>query len=231
MKKALVIAAFLSGTNCGWLPNIFQKQTDIGPYGEEIVHDKNIDIYNKDDIKNSEIVDLQQLRQQLQDVGNNPSTHLSQDNQQRPVVKAPKLDLDNEEGYIKELREEAAQLNDEFLANSEFQFAEYIGLTMIQKVFDKSLEQPEFVDLFENDAPYQQQLDTKLLITYELVEKKIEKFRERHREEESKMLDKLLIKFTGMLKDKAKHNKGFPDTEAMRTALFGQLAFRYEQEI
>lgn len=102
---------------------------------------------------------------------------------------------------------------------------------MIQKVFDKSLESEEFIDLFENDAPYQEQLDAKLLITYELVEEKIEKFRMRHREEEEIMLKETLKNFTTMLQERENSNKGFPDTPAMRTALFGQLAFRYEQGI
>lgn len=79
-------------------------------------------------------------------------------------------------------------------------------------MFDKSLESPEFVGLFENDAPYQQQLDSKLLITYEHVELKIEEFTQRHREMESKMLDELLTKFTDMLKEKETKNGGFPDT-------------------
>ena len=90
---------------------------------------------------------------------------------------APRLDLHGNDSYINDLREEAAQLNAEFLANSEFQFAEFIGLTMIQKVFNKSMESPEFVSLFENDAPYQEKLDAKLMLTYDHVEKSIAKFR------------------------------------------------------
>ena len=69
------------------------------------------------------------------------------------------------------------------------------------------------------------------MVTYELVEKKIEKFRARHREEEEIMLGETLANFTTMLRDKEASNTGFPDTPAMRTALFGQLAFRYEQGI
>jgi len=57
---------------------------------------------------------------------------------------------------------------------------------------------------------------------------KIEDFRRKHRERESKMLKELLKKFTDMLIEKEQSNGGFPDTQAMRTALFGQLAFRYE---
>ena len=79
-------------------------------------------------------------------------------------------------------------MNKEFLANSEYQFAEYIGLTMIQKVFDKSLESQNFVDLFEDDAPYQTALDAKLLVTYKLVEEKIKLFSEKHAQAESEML-------------------------------------------
>ena len=45
------------------------------------------------------------------------------------------------------------------------------------------------------------------------------------------MLKDLLKNFTGMLIKKEEKNHGFPDTQAMRTALFGQVAFRYEQEI
>jgi len=90
-------------------------------------------------------------------------------------------------------------LNQEFLANSEYQFAEYIGLTMIQKVFDKSLESPEFVKLFKDDTPYQAALDTKLLLVYHLVQVKIKEFSEKHQEEESKMLKDLIDEFKTML--------------------------------
>ena len=90
------------------------------------------------------------------------------------------------------------------------------------------MSSPEFVSLFENDAPYQEKLDAKLLLTYEHVEQKIAQFKVRHQEEEQKMLDQLLSDFISTLKKKEKDNKGFPDTPAMRTALFGQIAFAYE---
>ena len=43
-------------------------------------------------------------------------------------------------------------------------------------------------------------------------------------------MKKLVSEFIDKLKKIETKNGGFPDTEAMRTALFGQIAFRYEQE-
>lgn len=64
-----------------------------------------------------------------------------------------------------------------------------------------------------------------------MVQEKIRLFSEKHQEQESEMLKDLLADFKATLLEKEKKNGGFPDTEAMRTALFGQLAFQYEQKI
>lgn len=94
---------------------------------------------------------------------NNPKTTKS------PIVKAAKLNLTGE--YIETLTYEASLLNQEFLANSKVQFSEYLGLSMIQKVFENSVASPSFVKLFEQDSSsYQSSLDAKLLMTYQLVE-------------------------------------------------------------
>lgn len=43
------------------------------------------------------------------------------------------------------------------------------------------------------------------------------------------MMNRIVDDFVAVLEQKAKLNGGFPDTESMRTALFGQVAFKYEQ--
>ena len=43
------------------------------------------------------------------------------------------------------------------------------------------------------------------------------------------MTENLVMTYVGKLNETAKVNGGFPDTEAMRIALFGQVAFQYEQ--
>jgi hypothetical protein len=42
------------------------------------------------------------------------------------------------------------------------------------------------------------------------------------------MMKQLVDDYIKKLSEKEKLNKGFPDTEAMRVALFGQVAFKYE---
>ena len=44
------------------------------------------------------------------------------------------------------------------------------------------------------------------------------------------MVKELVDQYVKSLKKLAAMNGGFPDTEAMRTALFGQVAFKYEQK-
>ena len=43
------------------------------------------------------------------------------------------------------------------------------------------------------------------------------------------MMLQLIEDYIEKLSENEKKNGGFPDTEAMRVALFGQVAFRYEQ--
>ena len=43
------------------------------------------------------------------------------------------------------------------------------------------------------------------------------------------MVEKLVMSYIDKLQNKAQLNGGFPDTEAMHIALFGQVAFQYEQ--
>jgi len=50
MKKALVITALFSGSQANWLSGMFKTKTDIGSHGEEIIHDANLDIHNKNSI-------------------------------------------------------------------------------------------------------------------------------------------------------------------------------------
>jgi hypothetical protein len=63
------------------------------------------------------------------------------------------------------LYDEALALNEDFLVNANYQFAEYLGLSMIQMIFDKNLESAEFVKIFQSDDSYQPALDEKLVAT------------------------------------------------------------------
>ena len=44
------------------------------------------------------------------------------------------------------------------------------------------------------------------------------------------MINKIVDDFLKNLEEKEKTNEGFPNTESMKIALFGQLAFKYEQD-
>lgn len=44
------------------------------------------------------------------------------------------------------------------------------------------------------------------------------------------MAERIVNEFITKLKEKEQKNGRFPDTQSMRTALFGQVAFKYEQE-
>ena len=63
-----------------------------------------------------------------------------------------RLSLDGE--FRDELHNEALALNEDFLVNAQFQFAEYIGLSMIQLIFDKNLESANFIEIFKSDDSY-----------------------------------------------------------------------------
>jgi hypothetical protein len=49
-------------------------------------------------------------------------------------------------------------------------------------------------------------------------------------EKQTKMEEELVESYLNFLTDKEKLNGGFPDTEVMKTALNGQVAFQYEQK-
>jgi hypothetical protein len=101
---------------------------------------------------------------------------------------------------------------------------------MIQLIFDKNLESPDFIEIFKSDDSYQPALDAKLIATQKIVEEKVGFFAQIHAEYQTAMLEKLVEDYMSNLIEKEKTNGGFPDTESMRIALFGQIAFRYEQE-
>jgi len=58
-------------------------------------------------------------------------------------------------GEFKEsLKDQALALNEDFLEQSQFQFAEYLGLSMIQLIFDKNIESPDFIQIFKSKDAY-----------------------------------------------------------------------------
>lgn len=101
---------------------------------------------------------------------------------------------------------------------------------MIQLIFDKNLESAEFIEIFKSDDSYQPALDNKLVATQKIVEEKVGFFAEIHSEYQTKMITDLVDSYLADLKEKELMNGGFPDTDSMRIALFGQVAFRYEQK-
>ena len=101
---------------------------------------------------------------------------------------------------------------------------------MIQLIFDKNLESADFIEIFKSDDSYQPALDNKLVATQKIVEEKVAFFAEIHSEYQTNMMAKLVDDYLTDLKEKELMNGGFPDTDSMRIALFGQVAFRYEQK-
>ena len=101
---------------------------------------------------------------------------------------------------------------------------------MIQLIFDKNLESPEFIDIFRSDDSYQPALDNKLAATQKIVEEKVGFFAQVHSEYQTTKMQHIVEDYLIDLKEKEDLNGGFPDTESMRIALFGQVAFKYEQE-
>lgn len=132
-----------------------------------------------------------------------------------PVVR---LDL---EAFKPELLEQAEALNEDFLQNSQFQFAEYLGLSMIQLIFNKNLESADFIEIFKSEDAYQPALDAKLLSAQHIVEEQVMFFAEVHSEYQTTLVNKLVNEFITNLELKEKLNGGFPDTDSMRIALFG----------
>ena len=68
------------------------------------------------------------------------------------------------------------------------------------------------------------------MATQKIVEEKVGFFAEIHSEYQTKMITDLVDSYLADLKEKELMNGGFPDTDSMRIALFGQVAFRYEQK-
>ena len=62
------------------------------------------------------------------------------------------------------------------------------------------------------------------------MEEKVGFFAQIHSEYQTRMIETLVDDYMDNLKEKELLNGGFPDTDSMRIALFGQVAFRYEQE-
>ena len=139
----------------------------------------------------------------------------------------PRLDLDE---FKSELLDQAHALNQDFLQQSQFQFAEYLGLSMIQLIFNRNLESKDFIEIFKSEDAYQPSLDAKLLSAQHIVEENVRSFADIHSVKQTHLIDDLVDDFTTNLHTKEKTNGGFPDTESMKIALFGQLAFSYEQD-
>jgi hypothetical protein len=91
--------------------------------------------------------------------------------------------------FKKDLHEQALDLNEDFLVNAQFQFAEYIGLSMIQLIFDKNLESANFIEIFKSDDSYQPALDAKLVATQKIVEEKVGFFAQIHSEYQTAMVE------------------------------------------
>lgn len=139
----------------------------------------------------------------------------------------PRLDLDKFEIY---LQEEAQSLNSQFLAKVDQQFAEYLSLTVNQIIFDRNLASKEFLNIFRTEDEYSESLDEKAAIVSKIVDQQEIDFATDHIDQQTKLVNKLVKDYVATLRKLAKSNEGFPDTEAMRVALFGQVAFKYEQK-
>ena len=112
--------------------------------------------------------------------------------------------------------------------NAQFQFAEYLGLTMVQLIFDRNLKDSEFIEIFKSEDAYQPVLDKKLVATQHIVEEKHKFFEQAHKEYQTAMVEKLLKSYIQKLQDNEILNGGYPDTDSMKIAIFGQIAFKYE---
>ena len=53
---------------------------------------------------------------------------------------------------------------------------------MIQLIFDKNLESPDFIEIFKSEDSYQPALDAKLVATQKIVEEKVGFFAQIHSE-------------------------------------------------
>ena len=149
------------------------------------------------------------------------------ENEEVPAERPPRLVLSGE--FKDSLMKQAIALKDDFLEQSQYQFAEYLGLSMIQMIFDKNIESPDFIKIFKDKNGYQPSLDEKLVNAQKIVQEKVGVFAQVHSEQQTKMIEDLVNDYVDNLISKEKTNGGFPDTEAMRVALFGQVAFKFEQ--
>lgn len=104
-----------------------------------------------------------------------------------------------------------------------------MGLTLIQTIFDRNLESKKFMEVFRNKKNYDETLDEILTKAQHIVEEQVDHFSLLHALEQTKHIDELVDRYVTNLHQKARMNGGFPNTKAMKNALFGQVAFRYEQ--
>ena len=77
----------------------------------------------------------------------------SLDNEDSAPTEPPQRLVLNKE-FQQDLTQQALKLNEDFLQQSQFQFAEYLGLTMIQLIFDRNLESADFLAIFDSDENY-----------------------------------------------------------------------------
>ena len=82
--------------------------------------------------------------------------------------------------YRDSLYRELQALNEDFLSQSEYQFAEYLGLSVIQILFNQNLGDPTFIAIFARKDKKSVALGTELLKSQTYVEEEVAKFRVDH---------------------------------------------------
>lgn len=114
------------------------------------------------------------------------------DDEQLKSKPATRLNLGS---YKESLMRETMALNDDFLSQSAYQFSEYLGLTIIQQLFEQNLDSPDFIEIFaskENNSPA---LGTELLQSQEIVDREVKKFNALHAEKQTKMAGRIVDEF------------------------------------
>lgn len=92
------------------------------------------------------------------------------------------------------------------------------------------MNSPDFVEVFASQDHADMALGKELLAAQDIVDTEVAKFADQHRNNQTAMMEGLVNEYVDTLITVSADNGGFPDTEAMRIALFGQVAFRYEQD-